>query len=110
MQIINTTSYTGPTAITAGGLSVNGTVPNSDFTVSGTGTLYGTGGTIRSLTVQSGGTVNPGDADTPERPANHQTLTVSTFINFQPGSNLILQVSGINNNSPGTDYDRLVQN
>ncbi len=56
-----TNTYTGPTAVTAGRLNVNGsTAAASTVTVSGTGVLGGTGTINGSLIVNSGGTVAPG--------------------------------------------------
>jgi autotransporter-associated beta strand protein len=58
-------TYTGPTIITSGKLIVGvggaGSIANSAVTVSGTGVLAGSG-TVGSLTVQSGGTVKPGNS------------------------------------------------
>ena len=51
-------SYTGPTTIAAGRLTVNGSIGASATTVASGATLAGTG-TVGTLTVQAGGTVSP---------------------------------------------------
>jgi len=54
-------SYTGPTSISAGRLSVNGSLASSAVTVSG-GTLGGTGTLAGTVAVQAGGRVSPGNS------------------------------------------------
>jgi uncharacterized protein with beta-barrel porin domain len=54
-------SYTGPTSITGGRLSVNGSLASSAVTVAG-GTLGGTGTLAGTVAVQSGGRVSPGNS------------------------------------------------
>lgn len=70
-------TYTGPTAVTAGRLLVNGSI-TSATTVSGSGTVGGTGTITGSLTVNPGGTVAPG--------ASTGTLTVTGPVTFGAGT------------------------
>lgn len=57
MNTVN--SFSGATTISAGQLTVNGSLTNSAVTVQSGGILAGAG-TVGGLAVQSGGTVNPG--------------------------------------------------
>ena len=59
LNAVNT--YTGPTSITGGSLSVNGSIANSSVTVRSGGTLGGNG-TVGATTVQSGGIIAPGNS------------------------------------------------
>ena len=54
-------TYSGPTSVTGGSLSVNGSIANSSVTVRSGGTLAGNG-TVGATTVQSGGIVAPGNS------------------------------------------------
>ena len=55
-------THTGAVAINAGTLAVNGTLPSATVTVANTGTLGGTGNLTGSVTVNSGGTLSPGNS------------------------------------------------
>jgi autotransporter-associated beta strand protein len=87
--------YTGPTTVLNGVLDVNDTQPNSAVTVD-PGTLGGTG-TVGSLLVLAGGTVNPAG------PGAVGTLSVIGNATFDPGSTYTVDLNGT-----GTlDYDHL---
>ncbi len=69
-------TYSGPTLVNAGTLSVNGSIVGPAIVNNG-GTLGGTG-TVGSVTVASGGTLAPGNSI--------GTLTVKGNLSFAPGS------------------------
>jgi autotransporter-associated beta strand protein len=56
-----TNLYTGTTTVSGGALKVTGSINGSDVTVNNSGTLGG-GGSVKSLIVQTGGKVAPGDS------------------------------------------------
>jgi fibronectin-binding autotransporter adhesin len=93
-------SYTGPTTVNAGTLSVYGSLSGSPgVTVNSGGTLAGDG-TVGAVTVLNGGTVNPG------RPFAFSTvgpLNASSVV-FNNGATLALDLNG---NFVGPGYDQL---
>ncbi|CAB3836229.1 autotransporter-associated beta strand repeat-containing protein [Achromobacter deleyi] len=77
-------SYAGPTAVTAGALYVNGTQTGTGAASVGSGaTLGGTGALGGSVTVQTGGTLAPGNIG-----AAPGTLTIGGDLTLQSGSAL----------------------
>lgn len=60
-EISSTSTYSGATSVTAGRLAVNGSISTSVATVSGTGTLGGSG-MVGAVTIQTGGTLAPGNS------------------------------------------------
>ena len=78
-------NYTGPTTVSAGALLVNGLLPASAVTVSGTGILGGNGSLGGAVIVQSGGTLAPG--------TSIGKLTVSNSLTLQPGSQALMEIS-----------------
>jgi T5SS/PEP-CTERM-associated repeat protein/autotransporter-associated beta strand protein len=76
-------TYTGPTTINGGTLSVNGSIL-SGTTVNAGGTLAGTG-TVGNVTVATGGTFAPGS-----------TMAVSGSLAFQSGAIYLVQVGPSN--------------
>ncbi|MGX1307085.1 outer membrane autotransporter protein [Amorphus suaedae] len=85
---INT--YSGPTAIDGGTLSVVGEITNSDVAVNAGGTLKGTG-RVKSFVVNAGGTAAPG--------LSPGTLTVTTNLTFRPGSTYVAEIeNGVSDN------------
>jgi outer membrane autotransporter protein len=76
MILTGASSYTGPTSVNAGILSVNGSLASTVF-VSASGTLMGNG-TVGGLNVASGGTAAPGNSI--------GTLSVAGNVSFGPGS------------------------
>ena len=74
--------YAGPTAVTAGALYVNGTQTGTGAATVGSGaTLGGTGALGGSVTVQTGGTLAPGNVG-----AAPGTLTIGGDLTLQSGS------------------------
>lgn len=84
-----TNTYSGDTIISGGTLSVNGSLTNSAVQVQNGGTLGGTG-SVRNTTVQSGGTLAPGNSI--------GTLTVVGNITFNAGSNYNVEVDSAGSN------------
>ena len=75
MRLSSTNSYTGPTVINAGTLSVVGSIASSAVTVTSAGTLAGTG-TTGAVTV-SGGTLAPGVSGAGSLSLNNNALSLS---------------------------------
>ena len=75
-MLTGASTYTGPTNVNAGILSVNGSLASTVFVNSG-GTLMGNG-SVGGLNVVSGGTAAPGNSI--------GTLNVAGNVNFGPGS------------------------
>lgn len=98
LTLTNTNTYSGPTTVAAGELTVNGSVTASTVTVQGGATVGGSG-TLRSLDVTSGGTVAPGDA-------SPGTLTVSNNAVWQAGGNYAWEIHDATG-SAGTGWDSL---
>ncbi len=84
VNAVNT--ITGPTTVTGGRLSVNGSLANSATTVQTGATIGGTG-TVGTLVVQSGGTVAPGNAGV-------GTLSVNGALTLAAGSTYQAEISG----------------
>ncbi|WP_438480644.1 beta strand repeat-containing protein [Oleiharenicola lentus] len=61
LTITGTSSFTGPTSVNAGKLVVNGSLTTSAVTVA-SGASLGGGGTIGTLTLNSGSTLTPGNS------------------------------------------------
>ncbi|WP_314951177.1 autotransporter domain-containing protein [Bradyrhizobium cosmicum] len=80
--LTGTTAFNGATAVEAGGLIVNGTLP-STLTVNG-GYLGGTG-TVGGLVVNNGGAVAPGNSIGP--------LNVSGNVTFNAGSTFQVEIN-----------------
>jgi outer membrane autotransporter protein len=85
LTLTNTNTYTGPTTVNAGTLSVNGSIVlSSGLTVNSGGTVGGTG-TLPSTTIASGGALAPGNSI--------GTITVNGNLTFNAGSTYAVQVS-----------------
>ncbi|MBV9456953.1 MAG: autotransporter domain-containing protein, partial [Bradyrhizobium sp.] len=78
-------TYTGGTSVTNATLTVNGSL--SDPTIGASGILNGTG-SVGDTTIQSGGTLAPGNAGNPAG-----TLTVTGNLAFQSGAVYLVQVA-----------------
>ncbi len=88
--------FTGPIAVTAGTLRVNGSLNSAGLiTVYDTATLDGIG-SVNAITVQSGGTLSPG--------ASPGILTAMGAVTMENGSTLNIELNGL---TLGTDYDQL---
>jgi autotransporter-associated beta strand protein len=57
-----TSTFTGPTSVNAGRLSVNGALGNTAVTVQSGGELGGSGSIVGALAILSGGTLSPGNS------------------------------------------------
>jgi autotransporter-associated beta strand protein len=83
-------TYTGPTTVSAGTLRVSGSIAaSSGVTVNGGATLGGTGtvtGRVASTTINSGGTLAPGDNAV-------GALVIAGDLTFQSGASYLIQVS-----------------
>lgn len=84
-----THTYSGTTDVSGGTLSVNGSLTNSAVQVQNGGTLGGTG-SVRNTTIQSGGTLAPGNSI--------GTLTVVGNLTFNAGSNYSVEVDAAGSN------------
>ena len=81
-----TNTYSGITTIKGGTLAVNGSIASSrGVTVNSGGTLAGSG-TVSAVTVDKGGTLAPGVADT-------GTLNAKGAVTFASGSNFVVNFS-----------------
>ena len=90
LAVSGTNTYTGPTTINAGKLEVDGAITSAG-TVNNGGTLAGSG-TTRSVTVNSGGIVAPGDS---------QTLHINGNYAENAGGVLKIEVVGANPDAAG---------
>src|SRR5262245_60624355 len=87
-------TYTGPTAVNAGNLRVNGSI-TSAVTVNGSGTLSGAG-TTGAITANPGGTVSPGTGP--------GILTAAGSVALGAGSAFVVALDGT---VPASGYDQL---
>jgi len=81
--LTGTSSYTGPTLVNSGTLSVNGAITTSPIIVNAGGKLGGTGA-VANVTVNSGGIIAPGNSI--------GTLHVAS-LTLEPGATTAMQVS-----------------
>ncbi len=77
-------TYSGPTTLNAGTLTVNGSIANSAVTVNSGATLAGIG-TVGATNINSGGTFAPGNSP--------GTMTVQGNLAFQSGALYLVQVT-----------------
>ncbi len=102
LALTATNSYTGPTAVNAGTLLVNGsTNSGSAVTVNSTGTLGGTGTVNGTVGVASGGTINPGLVGTAGSTAAVGKLTTGA-LTLSSGSTAVFDLNS------SSSYDKLV--
>ena len=62
LVLAGTSTYTGPTIVSQGGLLVNGQLGNTAVTVQSGGLLGGAGTLLGAVSVQAGGTFSPGNS------------------------------------------------
>ena len=79
-MLAGSNSYTGPTTISQGKLTVDGWLTNSAVTVNG-GTLGGTGH-LGSVTVNAGGTLAPGDPQGVLHLSGNLVLASGAFMDY----------------------------
>src|SRR5262245_17506352 len=79
-----TNTYSGPTTVSAGTLTVNGSIASSAVTVAAGAMLTGTG-TVGATTILSGGAFAPGNSP--------GTMTVQGNLAFQSGALYLVQVN-----------------
>lgn len=96
VNLTGNSTYTGPTLVNAGGLTVNGTLGNTAVTV-GSGAFLGGSGTIAGdVVLQSGGFLAPGNSP--------GILTVgSLLLNAGSFTQMELEGAGV----AGVDYDQI---
>src|SRR5215471_16585438 len=82
--LAGTDTYSGPTTVAAGTLTVNGSIANSAVTVNSGAMLSGTG-TVGGLTINGGATFAPGNSP--------GTMTVQGNLAFQSGAIYLVQVN-----------------
>ncbi|MCW1926648.1 autotransporter-associated beta strand repeat-containing protein [Luteolibacter arcticus] len=96
MDMLGVNDYSGTTTVDQGAINITGSAANSAFTVNGGATVTG-GGAIGSVTVKSGGTLNPGDTGV--------TGSLATgSVTMEAGS--IFQLAA-NTATAGSGYDQL---
>ncbi|WP_157152685.1 DUF4347 domain-containing protein, partial [Cellvibrio sp. BR] len=100
LNLSGTDSYTGATSVNAGSLLVNGALSATSATAVASGATLGGSGSISSnITVNSGGTLSPGNSP--------GTLTVNGNLTMAPGSILAVEINGT---AAGTEYDQILVN
>ena len=85
LALVGTNTYTGPTAVNAGTLLVNGALFTNTVTVAAGATLGGTGVIGGPVTVAAGAVLTPGAA--------LGTLTLSNTLSLAPGSQTLVAVN-----------------
>jgi fibronectin-binding autotransporter adhesin len=102
-RLLGNNSYTGSTTVSAGILSIEGTQTASPVIVGNGGILTGFG-TIGSLTVQSGGTLDPGSPAIPDLALHASVVSLAPGAYYHaflytkssvPASNLLLATGGV---------------
>lgn len=94
VTLTGTSSYTGPTAINAGKLLVNGQLGNTAVNVNAGGLLGGSGLILGAVTI-AGGTLSPGNSP--------GQLSVASLVLGAPGT-VLMEIAGT---TAGTQYDQI---
>jgi autotransporter-associated beta strand protein len=94
VTLTGTSSYTGPTAINAGQLLVNGQLGNTAVNVNAGGLLGGSGSILGAVTI-AGGTLSPGNSP--------GQLSVASLVLGAPGT-VLMEIAGT---TAGTQYDQI---
>jgi fibronectin-binding autotransporter adhesin len=94
VTLTGTSSYTGPTAINAGKLLVNGQLGNTAVNVNAGGLLGGSGSILGAVTI-AGGTLSPGNSP--------GQLSVASLVLGAP-STVLMEIAGT---TAGTQYDQI---
>lgn len=95
LTLSGTNTYTGATTISNGTLAVNGRVAGSGIAVKSGGELAGTG-TVTAVTVESGGTIAPGNSP--------GTLTLTNGLIWNAGGNYDWEIFNLSGGA-GTGWD-----
>lgn len=95
LTLTGTNAYAGGTVVSAGTLLVDGTLSQSAVTVGDTATLGGSGMISQSVTVQSGGTIAPG---------NSPGILSMGSLSLASGATAGMQLNGA---TAGSGYDQL---
>jgi autotransporter-associated beta strand protein len=85
LTLSGTNTYNGATTVSAGLLTVNGSIANSALTVNSGGTLGGSG-TVGSTTIASGGALAPGNSIGSLTVNGDLTLASGSLMNFEFGA------------------------
>ena len=94
VTLTGTSSYSGPTAINAGKLLVNGQLGNTAVNVNAGGLLGGSGSILGAVTI-AGGTLSPGNSP--------GQLSVASLVLGAP-STVLMEITGT---TAGTQYDQI---
>ena len=94
VTLTGTSSYSGPTAINAGKLLVNGQLGNTAVTVNAGGLLGGSGSILGAVTV-AGGTLSPGNSP--------GQLSMASLVLQSPGT-VLMEITGT---TAVTQYDQI---
>lgn len=98
LTLSGTNIYTGPTTVSAGQLSVTGSLSNTSLAAIASGAILGGTGTVQSLvTASSGGTIAPG--------LSPGQLTFNGGLTLSSGSTFSVEIDGA---TAVTDYDQIV--
>jgi fibronectin-binding autotransporter adhesin len=95
--VLGNNSYSGNTDVTSGTLVVNGNISTSALTTVSTGATISGTGTVGALTINTGGSVTPGNSP--------GILTVSG--NYTQAGTYTAEIDGL---TPGTQHDRITVN
>lgn len=98
LTLAGANTYTGPTAVTAGALVVNGTV-SSGVSVAAATLLSGTGRIAGLVIVSAGGTFAPG--------ASPGVITVGSLSFSGVGGTVAMEITGTSKSSP-VEYDQII--
>lgn len=101
LTLSGSSGLSGATTVSAGTLLVDGDVTTSDITVANGATLGGSGVIGSLVTVQSGGTISPGNSP--------GILTVGS-LDLQAGSTTVMEINGSGSGAgtAGIDYDKII--
>ena len=90
-------TYTGPTNVTGGTFRVNGSLANSTVTIGSGATLGGSGSFGGFTTIQSGGTLSPGNSP--------GIQTFSSGLTLSTGSNFSFELIANSSSGRGSNFD-----
>jgi autotransporter-associated beta strand protein len=95
----SSSTHSGPVAVSAGTLRVNGTLPSSSVSVASGATLGGTGALSGNVTVNSGGTIAPGNGIGTATTGNISILgTLDAEIDLNNGGSALADLLNVSGN------------